>query len=359
MRLITQIILAIIYGHSFSCQQIVSDKSSPQLVIKSHQRKITKSESHDHNFSSEVSGRQRLLSSHAVGGRNHSLLPDVMHGQAESTAAVVSQDNTEKRSSGNQVSQINSFQDNPVDVTIQSYLPTDSSSFGSRTQKHSRDTTLNDAIISEQNIESLNPSNVRRDPGEMTQRKSATINDTIPVDSHDLNSKERGTTHKDRLDLQKQVIGLVKNGSKTNLREINIEGDKLHDSIVDVKTADPQERYRREVTQDKTNSSAKSNPYMQTIKIATVLPADESRLFAIKRVQPAIEYAIEKMNPLLAPLNRTLVVKFRDSKCDIADGINEAINFYVHNEMDVLFGPCCDYAVAPCARQVRITSLCL
>ena len=47
------------------------------------------------------------------------------------------------------------------------------------------------------------------------------------------------------------------------------------------------------------------------------------------------------------------VVKFRDSNCDIADGINEAINFYVHNEVHVLFGPCCDYAVAPVARQVR------
>lgn len=103
---------------------------------------------------------------------------------------------------------------------------------------------------------------------------------------------------------------------------------------------------------EKTNNSTYSN--LIEIKIATVLPADEARLFSIKRVQPAIELAIRKMNPVLAPLNRTLTVKFRDSKCDIADGINEAINFYVKNEMDVLFGPCCDYAVAPCARQVRL-----
>lgn len=100
-----------------------------------------------------------------------------------------------------------------------------------------------------------------------------------------------------------------------------------------------------------------SNSHMQEVKIATVLPGDDWHPFNIKRVQPAIELAIDKMNPIIAHHNRTLTVRFRDSKCDIADGINECINFYVKKEMHVLFGPCCDYSVAPCARQVGDTVL--
>ena len=92
---------------------------------------------------------------------------------------------------------------------------------------------------------------------------------------------------------------------------------------------------------------------LREIKIASVLPATAWRPFSIRRVSPAVDIAMEKVNPTLASKNLTLVVKFRDSKCDIADGINEAINFYVHNEVHVIFGPCCDYAVAPVARQVR------
>lgn len=96
------------------------------------------------------------------------------------------------------------------------------------------------------------------------------------------------------------------------------------------------------------------SPTMQEVKIATVLPEDERHPFCIKRVRPAIELAIDKMNPYIAHHNRYLTVRFRDSKCDIADGINECINFYIRQEMHVLFGPCCDYTVAPCARQVRM-----
>ena len=92
---------------------------------------------------------------------------------------------------------------------------------------------------------------------------------------------------------------------------------------------------------------------LREINIASILPADEWRLFSIKRVSPAVDIAMEKVNPELVSKNLSLVVKFRDSNCDIADGINEAINFYVNNEVHVIFGPCCDYAVAPVARQSR------
>lgn len=92
----------------------------------------------------------------------------------------------------------------------------------------------------------------------------------------------------------------------------------------------------------------------QPITIAVLIPADENRLFAIGRVEPALAIAVEQISaerPLLN--NRHLTVQYADSKCSIADGINEAINFYVKGEVSVYFGPCCDYAAAPVARQIK------
>ena len=105
--------------------------------------------------------------------------------------------------------------------------------------------------------------------------------------------------------------------------------------------------------------SFNSSSNMPEIMIAALLPEDDRRPFSIRKIQPAMLMAIEKMNPLLAQYNHTMVINFRDSKCDIADSINEAINFYVHREVDILFGPCCDYALAPVARQVSYMSIVL
>lgn len=91
---------------------------------------------------------------------------------------------------------------------------------------------------------------------------------------------------------------------------------------------------------------------IENITIATVLPFGERMLFSVERVQPAIDIAIEKVNPMLDKLNKRLIVKFRDSQCDNANSMNEVIGFYVRKEMHVIFGPCCDYAAAPIARQV-------
>lgn len=152
------------------------------------------------------------------------------------------------------------------------------------------------------------------------------------------------------LDLDHRLDDPINIISPSFSSKTSIDGKRQKQFVVSSKQLHVKSRGRRDAVP--ATPSTTPNPHFEQIKIATVLPADETRLFAIKRVQPAIEYAIEKMNPVLAPYNKTLVVKFRDSNCDIADGINEAINFYVQKEMDVLFGPCCDYAVAPCARQV-------
>ncbi|KAL4216486.1 Nitrogen permease regulator 3 [Mactra antiquata] len=100
------------------------------------------------------------------------------------------------------------------------------------------------------------------------------------------------------------------------------------------------------------SSLVHSNKPYREIKIAVTLPANDSWLFSIRKVRPAIEIALEKMSGMIAKHNAVFTARFRDSKCTISDGINEAINFYVNNEMDVMFGPCCDYPLAPCARQV-------
>ncbi|KAL3886476.1 hypothetical protein ACJMK2_026482 [Sinanodonta woodiana] len=105
--------------------------------------------------------------------------------------------------------------------------------------------------------------------------------------------------------------------------------------------------------------SGKEENVSRVITLATLIPADEFRLFSIRRVEPAMEIAIETVKrESILNASTDLVLKFRDSKCDIADGINEAINFYVekcsqNHELHVIFGPCCDYTAAPVARQVR------
>lgn len=90
-----------------------------------------------------------------------------------------------------------------------------------------------------------------------------------------------------------------------------------------------------------------------TIAIATLVPSDKRRLFSKQRVAPAMSIAVEKVRAMQILPNRNLSIKFADSNCNVADGINEAINYYVRREVDVFFGPCCDYAAAPVARQIR------
>ncbi|KAK3598018.1 hypothetical protein CHS0354_042375 [Potamilus streckersoni] len=88
------------------------------------------------------------------------------------------------------------------------------------------------------------------------------------------------------------------------------------------------------------------------VNIAAILPANDSRMFSMHHVSPAIEYAIEKLNRDTDLLEgHSLSVAYRDSKCSISHGINQAINFYIEQKVNVFFGPVCDYSVAPVARQ--------
>ncbi|KAI0232574.1 Atrial natriuretic peptide receptor 3, partial [Lamellibrachia satsuma] len=86
--------------------------------------------------------------------------------------------------------------------------------------------------------------------------------------------------------------------------------------------------------------------------IAAVLPQDTSRLFSIEKVRPAAAVAIEGVHAdgLLSSCH--LDIHYKDSKCSEAAGMNEAINFFVEGRTSVFFGPVCDYAAAPVARQI-------
>ena len=60
-------------------------------------------------------------------------------------------------------------------------------------------------------------------------------------------------------------------------------------------------------TKRKTEYFAVNKEGLREINIACLLPADDWRLFSIKRVSPAIDIAIEKANPALISSNCTLV----------------------------------------------------
>ena len=85
------------------------------------------------------------------------------------------------------------------------------------------------------------------------------------------------------------------------------------------------------------------------INLAVLLPiADEQRPFSAVKLRPAVDLAVGKVSHLLP---RRMQATYSDSKCSPKYGINEAINSFIRGPPDVYFGPICDYAVAPIARQ--------
>lgn len=103
-------------------------------------------------------------------------------------------------------------------------------------------------------------------------------------------------------------------------------------------------------------ANAKTLP---TIRIAVILPSLTPKgndwMFATERVSPAIKIAVEDINAERKGFN--LTVEYRNGRCDIAESLNHAIEYYVNHEVDVFFGPCCDYPAAPIARQTRFWNI--
>ncbi|CAH1789605.1 unnamed protein product, partial [Owenia fusiformis] len=106
-----------------------------------------------------------------------------------------------------------------------------------------------------------------------------------------------------------------------------------------------------------TTSSKQTKGEPLNVRIATVLPQDPTRLFSIGRVRPALEIAIADVNrDILRPRGK-LSVEYGDSQCSEMHGMNEAINFYMSDMVDVFFGPVCDFSLAPVARQLSFWNI--
>ena len=93
------------------------------------------------------------------------------------------------------------------------------------------------------------------------------------------------------------------------------------------------------------------------VPIAVLLPKNNTKWFSISRVKPAIDLALESTTNYLDTTTAQLTVKYTDSMCKNSEAMNQAIEFYMRGEVNVFFGPCCDYAAAAVARQVHYWDL--
>lgn len=86
------------------------------------------------------------------------------------------------------------------------------------------------------------------------------------------------------------------------------------------------------------------------IKLGVILPEDPRYPWSLKRVMPAIDYAIENLPKYNLLLGCTVIPETRDSECSETMGPLSAVDFHMNKNVHVFFGPVCDYAIAPVAR---------
>lgn len=86
------------------------------------------------------------------------------------------------------------------------------------------------------------------------------------------------------------------------------------------------------------------------IRLGIILPEDGSHEFSLKRVLPAIDYAIESVNKSNILPGYDLVPLVKNSECSDTMGPLAAVDFHIYDKVHAFFGPVCDYAVAPVAR---------
>jgi len=96
------------------------------------------------------------------------------------------------------------------------------------------------------------------------------------------------------------------------------------------------------------------------IRIAVIAPATNSRHFSIPKFKFAIDYAMKSsmLKELLNYCNvNVTVVSYADSNCDTVQAPIRAFNLYWDKKIHALFGPSCDYSLAPVARYARYWNL--
>ena len=101
-------------------------------------------------------------------------------------------------------------------------------------------------------------------------------------------------------------------------------------------------------------SSAK---HRQPIKLGALLPYDDARMFSRQRLMPAGHLAIKELHKQNILTRHKISVIVKNSNCSEALGMNEAINFFIRGDINVFFGPVCDFAAAPVVRQMTFWKL--
>jgi atrial natriuretic peptide receptor A len=86
------------------------------------------------------------------------------------------------------------------------------------------------------------------------------------------------------------------------------------------------------------------------VKLGVILPEDEQYPFSLKRVMPAIDYAIDNLSKMKLLPGCVLKLEIKDSRCSETFGPLAAVDLHVYKHVHVYFGPVCDYAIAPVAR---------
>lgn len=86
------------------------------------------------------------------------------------------------------------------------------------------------------------------------------------------------------------------------------------------------------------------------IKLGVILPESPRYPWSLKRVMPAIDYAIENLPKKNLLPGSTVIPETRDSECSETMGPLSAVDFHMNKNVHVFFGPVCDYAIAPVAR---------
>ena len=93
------------------------------------------------------------------------------------------------------------------------------------------------------------------------------------------------------------------------------------------------------------------------LPFSTVFQSVEEK-FPAQCMGPAADISMEvvRENHLLPQL-WNMSFSSRDSHCSSAESMNHAFNYYLGGETNVFFGPICDYAAAPVARQTRFWNM--
>lgn len=89
--------------------------------------------------------------------------------------------------------------------------------------------------------------------------------------------------------------------------------------------------------------------YLSEIKIGVILPNNQKYSWSLQQVLPAIEMAVEKLNTNFL-LGKRITVFVNDSMCSETFASLAAMDLHYTVNVNVLFGPVCDYALAPVAK---------